>query len=308
MKNFNEFVKEIQNNIKDYLPKDYQDAEISIEDFQKLNKTCTGIQTVRPGEDMGIVINLDYFCGMYLYSVCDLKEILQEIADLVINSPTPENLEWVTNYDKIKERLFIRVSSAETNKEIFKTAPHQLIEDLVITVHVAVLIDEDQCQSILVEDKLLEAYGISKEQLFADAMSNSPKLLPSDVKTINAAIEDTWPEKIITDDIIGNPPMYVVSNTQGINGASVIFYPHFMEKMGSLLKSDFFLLPSSIHEMILVPDDGIVNADILYTLVQEVSTNRVEMADRLTNNVYHYDRKENIFETADKFIKLQQKK
>lgn len=92
------------------------------------------------------------------------------------------------------------------------------------------------------------------------------------------------------------PTFFVVTNTDRIDGAGVIFYPEFMDSMGELLGNDFFILPSSIHEMLVLPDDGQVDAEMLRDMVKEVNATQVAPAERLTNDVYHFDTKDHVFE------------
>ena len=66
--------------------------------------------------------------------------------------------------------------------------------------------------------------------------------------------------------------------------------------MGELLGNDFFILPSSIHQMLILPDDGQVDAEMLRDMVKEVNATQVAPAERLTNDVYHFDTKDHVFE------------
>ena len=104
------------------------------------------------------------------------------------------------------------------------------------------------------------------------------------------------------------PTFFVVTNTERVDGAGVIFYPEFMDNMGELLGNDFFILPSSIHEMLILPDDGQVDAEMLRDMVKEVNATQVAPAERLTNDVYHFDTKDHVFEKADRFTERQKEK
>ena len=81
-----------------------------------------------------------------------------------------------------------------------------------------------------------------------------------------------------------------------------------MENMGELLGNDFFILPSSIHEMLILPDDGQVDAEMLKDMVKEVNATQVAPEERLTDDVYHYDTKDHVFEKADRFAERQKEK
>ena len=100
--------------------------------------------------------------------------------------------------------------------------------------------------------------------------------------------------------------MFVASVPDKIRGAGVIAYPNFMEDAAEKMGGDFFVIPSSIHEVLLVRDNGEMTSKDLENMVKEVNATQVEPEDQLTDHVYHYDSKDHIFEMADKFEQRQQ--
>ena len=93
----------------------------------------------------------------------------------------------------------------------------------------------------------------------------------------------------------------LVATTEGaFMGASVIQYPGFMDMAAEKVGGDFFILPSSIHEVLLLPDDGRADHHELAAMVQAINAAEVAPADRLSDNVYHYDKTDRVFELADK--------
>ncbi len=118
-----------------------------------------------------------------------------------------------------------------------------------------------------------------------------------------AEIMDMDPD-MLPDD----PGMYVATCNQGMNGAGCIFYPEFMDQTAEKVGGDFFILPSSIHEVILVPDNGTLTAQELDAMVQEVNANEVLPEERLSENAFHYDSKDHVFEKAASFENRMQEK
>ena len=260
--NFNEFVNEVKDNIKLFLPKDYENAEVSTMECQKLNRAYTGLMVRKEGEMLTPTINLNQLYEAYKAQPgVTMETVCRKIADIVIEAPIQVDLKSILNYEDVKDKLFIRVSSAEANKEVLENAPHQLKEDLAITYHVAVGKDQEGLSSMFIKNDLLEQYGISAEQLHEDAMKSSPHVMIPEVSSI-----------------------------------------------GELLGNDFFILPSSIHQMLVLPDDGQVDAEMLRDMVKEVNATQVAPAERLTNDVYHFDTKDHVFEKADRFTERQKEK
>ena len=301
--NFNEFVNEVKDNIKLFLPKDYENAEVSTMECQKLNRAYTGLMVRKEGEMLTPTINLNQLYEAYKAQPgVTMETVCRKIADIVIEAPIQVDLKSILNYEDVKDKLFIRVSSAEANKEVLENAPHGL-------------------SSMFIKNDLLEQYGISAEQLHEDAMKSSPHVMIPEVSSIGALIDEMYQKNILMltpderemlqetlQESSEMPTFFVVTNTDRIDGAGVIFYPEFMDSMGELLGNDFFILPSSIHEMLVLPDDGQVDAEMLRDMVKEVNATQVAPAERLTNDVYHFDTKDHVFEKADRFTERQKEK
>ena len=96
-------------------------------------------------------------------------------------------------------------------------------------------------------------------------------------------------------------PMWVASVESGMNGAGVMAYPGFMDQAAEQFGGDFFVLPSSIHEVLFIPDDGTMNAEELSEMVASINETEVAPGDRLADVAFHYDADEHIFEKASAF-------
>ena len=320
--NFNEFVNEVKDNIKRFLPEAYENAEVSVMDYQKLNTTYKGLMVKKEDETITPTINMDQLYKAYQNQPgVTMESVYRRIADVVVAAPIQVNLKSIMDYDIAKDNLFIRVSSAETNKDMLANVPHQLKEDLAITYHVAVSMDEEGLSSMLIKNDLLKQYGITAEQLLEDAMKSSPRIMAPEISSMGAVMEELVekdpfmmsPEEreMLQESIRESaqmPSFFVVTNQQRIDGAGVLFYPEVMDNLGELLGQDYFILPSSIHEMLVLPDNGEINADELRMMVTEVNATQVAPAERLTNDVYHFDTKDHVFEKADRFTERQKEK
>lgn len=320
--NFNDFVEEVTGNIKLFLPEDYMDAEITVTGNEKLNETYWGMVVRKEDQSLAPVINLNRLYESYQGRPgMNMEDVCRQVADVIIDTPEMVDLNTILNYDVAKNHLFIRVSSAEANQEMLDNVPHQLMEDLAITYHVAVNMDREGLSSTIISNEMMEQYGITQEQLHEDALKSAASILPPDIATIGAKMNDligdlsiilTSEEREMMQNILRDdaqsPTFIVVTNKEQINGAGAIFYPEVMENMGYLVGGDFFILPSSIHETLVLPDNGEMDAQSLKEMVEEVNATQVLPHDRLTNEVYHYDTKNHVFEKADRFEARQKEK
>ena len=303
MMTFENFCEEIRNNVKHYLPEIYKNAQASVIDCQKLNTTYKGLMVKRENETITQTINMDQLYKTYQnHPGITMESVYKTVADVIMETPIQMNLKSIMDYDSVKDHLFIRVSSAETNKDMLANVPHQLKEDLAITYHVAVSMDEEGLSSMLIKNDLLKQYGITAEQLHEDAMKNSPRIMAPEVSSLGAMMEELIekdlfmmsPEEreMLQESIRESaqmPSFFVVTNHQKINGAGALFYLEMLDNLGKVFGQNYFILPSSIHEMLVLPDNGEISADELRAMVTEVNATQVAPAERLTNNVYHYD-------------------
>ena len=160
-----------------------------------------------------------------------------------------------------------------------------------------VKIDGEGIASTPIHHGLAEKLGFTEEQLFKLAAENTKRLLPPVIKSMNDVMRDIFmkdgmpPE--IADMMLGEMPpeqqMYVISNNKGINGAVSMLYEDGLHDLAEKLGSDLYIMPSSIHEVIAVSTD-LGNPNELAAMVAEINMDQVALDERLSNQVYHYDK------------------
>ena len=236
-------------------------------------------------------------------------------------------LSFINHKSSMKEfEQVIKISpQRDAYDDMLQNVPHQMREDLAITYHLAISIDDIGVGSTMITNDILKRYGISEEQLHADAMENSPNVRPVQVMIMGSMIEQLMgmgSETIMRDEPVQNiteiiskgmgmereTPMFIITNPQTVDGAGVIFYPEVMEQIGEGFQGDFFILPSSTHETLVIPDNGTFDYRVLEDMVQTINENEVAPEERLSDHVYHYDVKDRVFERADKFEERQKEK
>ena len=171
---FGEFVDEVRRSIKDYLPEKFADAEVHVDQFQKLNTAYLGMQVKR--EDQMVVpnINLNGMYAQYQEQGHTMAAMLTMIAQQVQMAPEIRT-DWLKDYSQVKDHLFIRVSDAKENEGVLKNAPHKEVDGLAVSYHIAI---EGMQASTPVTYQMMEMYGVTAEQLHADALESTQKLYP----------------------------------------------------------------------------------------------------------------------------------
>lgn len=205
---------------------------------------------------------------------------------------------FISDYEKVKDNTYLRLIPGDS--PILKSTPHRMIEDmaLVVNVHLDSFSDEHGKSCVVVTKPLMEMYGIDEAQLFADAEKNSLANEPMVFKPLLDMVKD-----LISNEDIPNPEdvgivTYIATNQSGFQGAAVAGYPDFCEKAAEAIGGSFYMLPSSVHEFILIKDDGTPKAKDLNRMIKNVNETVLEPRDVLSAQCYHYDAKAKVLETG----------
>ena len=292
---FDQFKTRITHEILNFLPEDFQSAEVKISTMQKLGDSYTALTLPRKNIDASPAINLERYYDKYLFGR-EIEELLTEMADVFQTAKMDMSLDWIKDYAKVKDKLFIRVSNAERNMELLEHVPHKRVEDLAITCHVFLENTNESLCSTIVNNDLLNAFGISKTQLFQDAVENGEKLMPITIQTMTELMEKSGISQSDEFLVKSKIPMYIISNSLSLNGAASMFYPGVMDEISERCNGDFYLIPSSIHEVLAVPATSDIDVEKLEQTIEFVNETQVYGPDQLGNHLYRYDSKESVLE------------
>ena len=137
--NFEEFVNRIKESIRDYLPREYENAEVLVQEQKKLNNRYTGLLVLQEGGTMTPTVNIEQLFDYYnAHPEMSIYDVMEKISAIIQRDQPGLNIGSILQYDLAKEKLFMRVSSAEKNQELLQNVPYELKEDLAITFHLAV--------------------------------------------------------------------------------------------------------------------------------------------------------------------------
>ena len=301
---YEKFKEQFVEDLKERLEAGGEKFSVDLNAVQKMNQNYEAV-TVKP-EDAIIGVNLNmteiyerYDRGM---SYDTLVREVAEKADRALHDRPDFNLEALQDYDQMKEKLSMEVVSAERNADLLEKVPHKNMEDMAVVYRFVLDSDSEGRGSILVTNQLMDNYGITAEQLHADALQYAPVMRPAVIQTMaETLLEMMGPEAKDMIPVLPDDPLFVATVPDKIQGAGVLAYQDFMEQAAERVGGDFFILPSSIHEILLVRDDGTFDINHLEDMVKQVNETEVAPEDLLTDSVYHYDSKEKVFELAEKY-------
>lgn len=311
---YESFKKEFTEDIKEKLYEmGYGDVDIKINNIKKVNRDYEAMNVVPEGGVMGVSFNLEEIFTKFEQSG-DYDSVLKNTTSFVANgidTAPKTDIDNLLNYEEMKNKLSIEVISAEANKELLLNIPHDRIEDLAAVYRFVLKSESTGKASILVSNEMMQKMGITHEQLKNDALYNAPIIRPAVIKGMNEVIKELMgKEAYELANGTGNveESVYVATVPDKDSGAGVLSYQNFMDQAAERVGGDFFILPSSIHEILIVKDDGEMKAELLRNMVQQINRTELMPEDKLSDNVYHYDSKEHVFELAEKFEARQKEK
>lgn len=294
-----DFVEYVKNHIKDYLPEDYHDAKIILEKVTKGNdRILTGLTICKAGEQVTQTFYLEPYDFQHKNGR-PLDSILQEIASIKMENsgPLPFDVEKLNDYEAIKSMLAIRLCDTEKNQEYLKDKPYTMCGDLAATYRVHLFDSSEGIASVVITNQMLEVWKIALEELSRDAVTAENEREPICFYTMADQMSEirfaTKPTNLFdrSEPLSMNfSPMYVLTNQSKTNGAGVLARDGVLDKIGELIGSDYYILPSSLHKLLIIPDDGNIQIKELENMVREVNATEVAPEDFLSDKVQYYDR------------------
>lgn len=281
----------------------YDDMEIDFQAVEKTNQNYESLSVRPKGVNVGIHLNAELAYDTYRRTgsykrACD--ELMVTLMKAFEDTPVVDT-DTISNYNILKSKLSIEVISAEKNAGLLERVPHERMEDLAVVHRIVLESNDNGRASMLVTNELMELWGIDHELLKVNALEIASKSRPAVIRSMTDILKDYGADDAFIDTMGQDEVMYVASVPDNIGGAGVIAYPGFMDQAAEKLGGDFWILPSSVHEVLLVVDDGKQSAKALCRLVQSVNSEEVRPEERLSNHAYHYDCKEHVFELGEKY-------
>ena len=282
---FIEFREVIIENVKRYLPKEYEDWEVIEQQIPKVNKCeCAFFLIPKNLSSLSNITPVFYFSDLYSKYVSGRKidTILRDIAKIITNDNQPELFKEVDfSYDSVKDKIILQVINKDINKELLKDAVSRDCLDLAIIYRI-ILEDEEVEGSAIVNEQLLLQWDKTEDDIYKVAYENTKKLRPFKVKSIMAALGFEGEEK---DD-----NLFVATNNGKEYGATAMLYPEVLKEGLEVLGDSFYIIPSSIHEVLLLKVDERNTPKELAELIKATNDNVLDKDDILSYKLYFYDK------------------
>ena len=208
--------------------------------------------------------------------------------------------EFSVELSDCSNKITYRLVSKERNKQFLESVPHLPFLNMVVVFYIIHHVSKEGMESICVTNELAGKWGLSAKSLYIIAEKNTPILLPPVIDTMEHTLELLMGEINCAIEPAGDSnkpiPMHIMTNKYQINGASVLLYNGLLDGLAEKLGTDLYVIPSSIHELIIMPaEDGSLSLSKLSDMVKEINENHVKEEEILSDCAYYYDHKQKSF-------------
>lgn len=257
-----------------------------------------GLVIMEKGKDIAPTIYLDSFYELYTNGE-NIKNIIRQIE--VIYEQNKNNVTFDVNilkhFDTIKDKIVYKVVNYRSNEKLLEQVPHKRILDLAVVFYCLLDNEYGRSATALIYNNNLKNWNVTIDDVYKAALKNTPDLLHSKISSMAALFEkcgvNVDGEEVDLKDYVPSD-MYVLTNESKLNGAACILYENVLYDFAQKLGADMYILPSSVHEVILLPKLSMFEKDELVNMVKEVNTEGVAADEVLSDHVYEYNRTERL--------------
>ena len=283
--NFTDFIESIRLQVSELLGDDFSIESRKVTKNNSVEYVCLVISEKGKSISPGIYLNSFYLEYINGKPVIDLA---RQIVDLYHEHKEfgKDGLYELINKENILDKIFVRLVNYERNKAFLEQAPFERVLDLAVTYHYLLSNGPEGMSSIKMDYTNCSFFEIDPEEMKKTAVDNTEKLFPAEFQTLSEVLKDfpCAPDP----SVHGLPSLYILSNKDRYNGSACVLYKNILERIQKTLQSGFYILPSSVNEVLIVPDALGSDEEYLKQMVSNVNRNYVPEIEFLSDNIYHY--------------------
>ncbi len=264
------------------------ESNVKLHTVQKVNGVILhGITVMKEGRSIMPTLYLEYYYEKYergtpLYDV--VHQFVLEYDSACIYDDF--DIGFFEYYEKVKPHLGYKLIHYEMNRELLSDIPHKRYLDLAIVCFCNIVDDRIGKGTILIRNEHLDIWKVEKDIVIRDSLRNMPSMFPPELINMADLLKELYndPAKLICRKL----PMYVLTTKSKMYGAAAILYSGQLEAIAAEVKDDFYLLPSSIHEIIILPKKYETDEEHLSQMVDEINHEQLDIEEVLSNHAYLY--------------------
>ena len=296
--NFTSFKESVRQEI---IKRIGNDSRVRINNVRKNNGIVLSGLTIteKDGNIFPTVYLNDYYTD-YIGGRIAFSDVIDGVLNTYNRNKVGQyvDMRYFLNFDEVKHRIVYKLVNTEKNKELLEDVPHMEFMDLSVVFQCLVTQEEVGAAFILIHNVHMKLWDVSTAELYQIAEKNTPRLLPCEIKSMYQVLleimrdenSEQFDEEECTKNLPDDIPMYVLTNQSRIDGATCIMYPDVLRNFAETIDSSFYIIPSSIHEVLILPAETFEDSEEILCMIKEVNDTQVGEEDILSYSLYYYNR------------------
>ncbi|MGN0160676.1 MAG: DUF5688 family protein [Lachnospiraceae bacterium] len=289
-----DFFALVKECVAKYMGEDYN---VTLNKVEKNNGLeLTGLVIMEKGRSAAPTIYLeDYYCD-YVEGK-SIGEIVERIVMVYEEHRDKLNVDFsfFSDYDKVKPHIMYKLLNYEANRKLLEDLPHKNYMDLAVVFYVMIDNDVIGNGSVLIHNNHARMWQVNENDLYDTALQNTPQQLQYCFSSMENVLEEMIgvreSDDLLDSEEISPNDIYILTNRRKLFGASCLLYDGLIKKISEKLQSSLYIIPSSIHELIIIPQKTFPRErESLIDLVRNINATEVDVTDMLSNTVYEYRR------------------
>ena len=277
--------------------------KVRLDDVRKNNGVVLrGITVTQDDSNISPTIYLNSYYEEYIKGRATLINVVNDVMDTYHRNKVNQSVDmrYFLNYESVRQKIIYKLVNTEKNKELLEDIPHIEFLDLSIVFQCLVTQEDFGRASILIHNVHLKLWDVSVEILYQAAKENTQQLQGYEIKGMTEVLQEIMcaeDSENFTEDnerssFSGSVPMYVLSNKSRVDGAACMLYPNLIQDFAEAIQSSFYIIPSSIHELLLLPTRHLEESQEIKSMIREINDTQVSAEEILSYSLYLYDKQE----------------
>ncbi|MDI9241805.1 DUF5688 family protein [Fusibacillus kribbianus] len=284
--NYSEFLSAVRNNMEDRYK---NGASVLIHPVLKNNGLrLDGLLILQPGENISPTIYLNPYYDRYL-SGTGLEDILDDIEAAYEEHHYPMNFNTslFRDFSYVRDKISFRLINRASNMALLSDIPFLPFLDLAVVFYFHLEHEFFGSSTVLIHKEHMALWDTDCEELYTLACANTRSLTGCELFPMETLIRsfldpsDQFPLKNLSS-------LYVLTNKSQIFGAACLLYEDVLADFARVCEDDFYVLPSSVHEVLLLPVKKSPPVSSLLDMVHEINRTEVPIQDVLSDQIYLY--------------------
>ncbi len=277
---------------------------VQLNDVRKNNGIMLrGLTVLEDNNNISPTIYLNQYFDMYANGKMTFTDVVNGVIDTYHQNKISKStdLRHFLNYGQVKPRIIYKVINTEKNRELLEDIPH--VEFLDLSIVFEYMVDQEGfgVATILIHNTHQKMWNVTTDMLYQAAIENTQELLPYEIKPMTEILcelmeaenPDQFDHDACMEEFSDSVPMYVLSNKSRVEGAVCMLYPDILRNFAEATDSDYYIIPSSIHELLLLPVGEDDESGEIKGMIKNINDTQVSNEEILSYSLYFYNREMN---------------